>query len=392
MTVFYVSTTGNDSNSGVTPDRPFLTIGRGAAVAGPGDSVLVASGTYTVTSSIIMNTSGTSETARIVFASFTPRGAKVVNNIAVTDSADDAAVQLNADYQDFLGFDISGSGRIGVYNSGSSTGSGNPPGSRNRIRANFVHDLGLALDGTHNVSGINGSRYGSGIYNAIINEVSGNELRNIGNSHNSGNHGIYFGTAYASIFNNIVNGVPGYGIRSFHFSNHMLIAHNLCFNCGDSSADPNGGQGGGIYISAGGTGWTAGVDEPNDFTVVANNIIRDCVGWGGILETANNFGNPNPQVVANNSYYANCAFNNSGIHDNVELDSGAVNVNGLTVDPRFLNYRIDGTGNYHLAPNSPCIDSAFPVGILTDFDGNKRPSGYGWDIGPYEVKQISFHG
>ncbi|MFX0195092.1 MAG: DUF1565 domain-containing protein [Candidatus Hodarchaeota archaeon] len=44
-TTYYVAPGGNDSNPG-TEDEPWATIAKGASVAGPGDTVLVADGTY----------------------------------------------------------------------------------------------------------------------------------------------------------------------------------------------------------------------------------------------------------------------------------------------------------------------------------------------------------
>lgn len=40
--------------------------------------------------------------------------------------------------------------------------------------------------------------------------------------------------------------------------------------------------------------------------------------------------------------------------------------------------------NYRLLPNSPCINAGTDLGITTDFDGNPRPQGNGFDIGAFE--------
>jgi hypothetical protein len=47
------------------------------------------------------------------------------------------------------------------------------------------------------------------------------------------------------------------------------------------------------------------------------------------------------------------------------------------VDPRL-------DSRYRLLPNSPCIDAGTDLGITTDFDGNPRPQGSGFDIGAFE--------
>ena len=51
----------------------------------------------------------------------------------------------------------------------------------------------------------------------------------------------------------------------------------------------------------------------------------------------------------------------------------------ISADPCFA-----GESDYHLAVNSPCIDSGTDCGILTDFDGQERPGGNGYDIGADE--------
>jgi hypothetical protein len=44
---YYVSGTGNDSNSGLSISRPFLTIQKASNLSNPGDTVFVMNGTYT---------------------------------------------------------------------------------------------------------------------------------------------------------------------------------------------------------------------------------------------------------------------------------------------------------------------------------------------------------
>ena len=45
-TTYYVSASGSDSNNGISPDAPFLTIRKAAGVTNPGDTVYVTDGTY----------------------------------------------------------------------------------------------------------------------------------------------------------------------------------------------------------------------------------------------------------------------------------------------------------------------------------------------------------
>ena len=56
-----------------------------------------------------------------------------------------------------------------------------------------------------------------------------------------------------------------------------------------------------------------------------------------------------------------------------------------TGDPGLINYRDDGSGDYHLTASSRCVDAGTATGApATDFEGTARPQGAAYDIGPYE--------
>jgi len=53
----------------------------------------------------------------------------------------------------------------------------------------------------------------------------------------------------------------------------------------------------------------------------------------------------------------------------------------ISAEPKFVSYPTD----VHLSSTSPCIDRGTSEGApATDSDGNRRPSGAGFDIGAYE--------
>lgn len=54
----------------------------------------------------------------------------------------------------------------------------------------------------------------------------------------------------------------------------------------------------------------------------------------------------------------------------------------ITGDPQFTD---PGNDNFHPKKNSPSVDAGVSIGVPTDLDGNPRPQGTGFDIGPYEV-------
>ena len=62
-------------------------------------------------------------------------------------------------------------------------------------------------------------------------------------------------------------------------------------------------------------------------------------------------------------------------------DSGATVANNVYGNPQFRDIV---TNDYHLKPNSSCIDRGTDVGLNEDLDGNPVPIGFGVDIGAYE--------
>jgi hypothetical protein len=141
-------------------------------------------------------------------------------------------------------------------------------------------------------------------------------------------------------------------------------------------------------------------------TLVANSAYR---GGGAALSALNNC-----TVVFNSAVYgggiAGGTANNCIIYSNLADDDGPNYVQtGLPLDTLTLNYCCTtpmpttngfgnitddpgffdvGTGNFHLQPNSPCINSGKNsyVAASSDCDGNPRISGGTVDIGAYEFQ------
>jgi hypothetical protein len=73
---------------------------------------------------------------------------------------------------------------------------------------------------------------------------------------------------------------------------------------------------------------------------------------------------------------------------------GGTEAGTVRADPAvvFVNFLLDGTGNYHLTSSSPAVDEGTLACAATisscvpdlDFDGRPRPVGQAVDIGPYE--------
>ncbi len=340
----YVSTAGNDSNTG-TIASPFRTITRAAKAAKPSTTVHVAAGTYN--ESVKTTLHGTA-TARIRYVSDTKWGAKVVG------IGTEGMWTNNGNYTEISGFDITGPGRLGILNYASNT----------VIVNNHIHNL--------KISGGCGGSGGSGIVNANYSGMNGDIVNNVVHDIGvpgacNGVQGIYSSNQGGLIYNNIVYRVSAFGIHLWHAASGVIIANNTVFANGSS------GMGGGIVTGSGDA--PGGMQLKN--TKVINNIVYNNPGvsikqycYSGV----NCIGSGN--VTANNLVYGN----GSGISLKTGTATGTI-----TQNPLFVNYQANGTGNYRLQSNSPAINKGVASSApIYDMDNVLRPKGGALDIGAYE--------
>ncbi len=309
----YVAPDGNDSNPG-SKSAPFSTIARADAAAAPGFTIHVAPGTYEVaapgllSAGITTQRSGTAD-ERIKFVSDVKWGAKiVVSGIGI-------AWRSKGSYVDIEGFDISGTGRMGILADGANL----------TITNNLVHDL--TVSGGCNGNGGAAIDTNGGPGNVLI---EGNVVRNIGLDMRGSCRtvqGIYIANPHNVVVNNIVSGVAAVGIQQWHGATDSTIVNNTVFHCkigiligsGDSGVLPNGSQ--------------------NNY--VANNIVYDNITFG-IVESG--------KVGANNRYVDNL------VHASGTAIRAQGEVSGtITADPQFVDYRTDGAGDYRLKRTSPAL-------------------------------------
>lgn len=310
----YVSTTGADSNPG-TEALPFRTIERAAAAAAPGSTVYVAPGLYV---GLIQTRAAGRKAARIRYVSTVKWGARLLGR------GKDAVWVNHGDHADISGFDISGSGRIGILNLGSHT----------LIEGNHVHHL--AVSGGCTADG--GAGIDNGNYAGSDGDIIGNIVHDIGSPGScNGVHGIYSSNQGGRIVNNLVYRVAAYGIHLWHAATRVTIANNTLFANGSAR------MGGGIVLGNG--------DAPGggvlNHTKVINNIIYD-----NPAVSIKEFCYPGHECTGRNNLFANNLIFNNG--QPISLRHGRAR-NTIAADPRFVEYRADGSGNYQLQPDSPAI-------------------------------------
>ena len=336
---FYVTMQGNDSADG-SERRPWLTIQHASAKVGPGAVVHVGPGIYVGP----MRTRGTGTAqARIRYISDTKYAAKIMG------TTDDPVWLNKGDFVDIQGFDISGRGYIGIENDGSFV----------RVIGNHVHDLQVNCE-TNGGAGIDNADF-----HASDNDVIGNTVEHINSDPSCAKrvHGIYQSNLRGHIWNNVTAFSGGCGIHLWHAANNVIIANNLTF-----------GNAFGICIGAG--------DDPggirNDNTLVTNNIVVHNAKYG-IFETGSN--------GPGNRFINNLVFANAG--GDLELQNRSAAIGTIKADPTvvFVNWKPDGTGDYHLKAGSPAVAGGTATGAPPDdHEGISRNAKRTYDIGPFAAR------
>jgi pectate disaccharide-lyase len=339
-TDLYVSPNGSDDNDG-SRDRPFRQVQKAADVAGPGTVVHVATGEYGM---VIAEQSGASGRP-ITFLSDEKWGARI--NQTGTDPA-----WINfSDYVDVVGFDMSAPRAHQGFNN---------RGNYVRVFDTHMHNVFTEGECTGG-AGINHELY-PGTGNAAI----GNWIHEIGPVGCSLVHGVYVSNAGSFVQNNLVYDVSGWLLHFYHAADSATVTNNTVFP-GDTSRGE--GTEGGVTLCA-----DEGNTEPADDFSVSNNIIRDV--QYGITECGQMGENLGPNnVYQNNLFY------------NVELTTSLQNPDSgsVTADPKFVDWRPDGSGDYRLSSSSPGVDTGVSERAPTfDKDLIGRPVPAVNDRGAYE--------
>lgn len=320
---FYVSPSGDDSNDG-TRHNPWRTLQKAAEMVKAGATVHVAPGLYAYSRELKTPASGT-PTARVRYISEAKWGAKLRSS-----QTGNSAVWWNqGDYVDIEGFDISGNGALGIYNSG----------SHDRIIGNLVHDIPAPACPENGGAGIH-----DGNFSAFDDDIIGNFVHDIGNYGEPCQrvHGIYHTNRGGHIYNNVSFHNQGWGIHLWHAATGVTIADNIVFSNGY----------GGILIGAESSDFSSGNGE-DDNTLVSNNIVFQ----NGLLSDARGYGILEYGAVGEkNSYINNIVYGNHPANMKVNRKN---EWNTMPADPQFINFQPDGSGNYRLRPESPACSQGW---------------------------------
>lgn len=378
MTTYIVRLDGNDSNSGTVDSAAgaFLTPAKLiSSLTQPGDIGLFGDGDWggVIYSAIIAN--GT-QSNPITLKSKNKWGAKIkVIGTQGSGSGHNSpltcALEIQADYWVIDGFEIDGSAG---YSGNNWIGSGIEWGIGIYLTGSFsiaqnckIHDLAKSTTATSNGGGgiVHEYYYESG--NANGQQSLNNTIYNIGTSlRNNTVHGIYIASPNSKAKGNTIYNCASVGIQGWHKADTLEYFNNVVFNCKQ-----------GLLIGSGSSGAvTGGIHNCR----VANNIVVHC-DTTGIDEEGT--------IGSGNLYSNNLSWSNG---TNWALISGTQS-NSLNVDPLFKNYQPDGSGDYSLTSNSPCINAGImslgtsPTAYAPTIDslGVVRPQGYTIDIGALEL-------
>jgi hypothetical protein len=337
------------SSSGTTRYVPsqYSTIRAAYDACNPGDTIIVADGTY-YNEDLYLQKSGTAS-APIKIQAANTWGA-VIDAQNQDPGNGGQVIYIEASYITIQGFELKNGQQGGI-----TIAPGASAANHNQILQNLIHNNGNTYNGPYGQDGIYSDP------NTSDNSYIGNFIRDNGrvslNSHLD--HGLYLSGDNEFVANNLIAANSAYGIQVSGANNtvsNLKIYNNVLVNSYNTS---------GIMLWAS----VSGVD-------IANNIIYGNADNGIKTSACHGSG----VTIRNNLFYNNpngawdMTYNGSDV-------SYSTSGNITNSDPLFVNWWSD----WHLQTGSPAINAGLTLSTVpTDFDGVSRPQGGVYDIGAYE--------
>ncbi|KAA3636219.1 MAG: hypothetical protein DWP97_03215, partial [Calditrichaeota bacterium] len=305
-TNFYVTSSGDDSNSGLDSTNAWLSIDNGdqTGVLNPGDTVFIYPGNYAPGSTLQLNTSGTN----INYIVYNKIGLGDIN--IVNDFGNSTILSINGNYISVADLRISGSQNYGVVANGtqltiSNIKIENTFGSSLVVNGDSITIDNCLIDNSTWYGMEIAGNYNTYTRNVIINgnavaivlensaEFENNFYHNV--IINNKSHGIEFwkDITSARIFNNIISSNGGNGVKG---SDQIIAGFNNIW--GNSKGDYNG-----IVDSAG------GISAKALFYDTTNNryeLLEGSLDINAGLDIGYEFNGPAPDIGAfekYNTYY-----------------------------------------------------------------------------------------
>jgi hypothetical protein len=410
--VYYVAPTGDDDNPG-TLDLPWQTIQKAADTLAAGDTVYIRAGTYpervTPQSSggagqVITYAAYPGETVIIEgtgvvvpeyggLFDLTERdyirvsGLRVIHSDyygIVADTSSHITIEHNHTYDTYSSGISSWNSDNVIVDGNEVVGACTGPWQEHisisstdtfEVRYNHIHDVMPGTEGKEGLSVKDASSHG---------KVYGNHVYNL-------NHvGIYVDAEAEHLFDievyqNLVHNIEAMGFSLASEQGGTLENVRLYNNIAYNNLV-------GLWLSA----CCTATHPFQDITIINNTFAYNGrEGWGGGIGIENT--QVQNVVIRNNI----CSQN---IYSQMAADPGILpeltvdhNLSDGDRDPEFEFYGVGDLvdvspsfvnpllGNYHLQPGSPAIDQGSALGAPgTDFDGQTRPHGAGYDIGADE--------
>lgn len=373
-TTYYVSLSGNDSNSGTSTSSPFKTFAKAVKPLRPGDTLYIRGGTWTQQLDLqTPNINGTSS-AYIKIAGYPGETVTIRYADSVEASYGPIKARGARGYLTFENLVLDG------INNSKRTGWLIGEGNHNfilrnleiknfksnalKIAANNIQIINCKLHHAMPASTI----IGQGAYYYGIYLVSGSSVLIQGNeiySNSGGGLHAYPGPISGlivrnnSIHDNNTTGKGVFGGLLLQGSSGKVIQNTLLYN---NLVYKNTVYGSGILISS----YTNGTKLLNN-TVYGNKAYGVHVGYNSTTTNT---------IVQNNIIYGNSGGNY------INKSANTTYASNVTTDPKFIS---TSSNNFQLQSSSPAVNTGVRLStVTTDYRNLPRPKGSSHDIGGYE--------